>query len=365
MMKMKMKMKILIWGNKIFSTDMQWGFEQAGCDAKVIHVPDAKTLQYLLEKENPELLMTLGAPTELRADALELVGKRELASMKYIHWDTDGISITFFNSASGDGIEMDVIYRSKPDLVLTMCPEMRDFILSKDYPCEMMHFAYSPISHCPLDGYDNEQYYINLIGNSYSQFYLNHSDHCRYKSIQILLKPLLTNGYQVHFYGDTGYRPLIKAMLDIDVPEAFFHQYLPYERTCATYNSSFINLVTQNHEHTITKRTFEILGSGGCALSYDNAALRELFAPGRDLAVSNSPEQTLGLVKYYKENKAMWQKVRANAVKSVDRHTYRERARYILDLYQNIGLGMKRKSLITSSRHQLADDTFRPLPVGV
>ena len=325
-------MKVLLWGNKLFTIDMLWGFVQSGCETKIIQAETEAQIQKILEGEKADLLITMGAPLEFNRGALEYVGKRQPSSMKYIHWDTDGISSTYFRSISGDGIEMDVIYLSKPDLVLTMCPEMREFVQKKNYACEMMHYAYSPISHRPLLGYNNDKYYINLIGISYVEFYKYRPDHYRYASLKILLKPLLENGYEVHFYGDTGYRPLIKMLLDIDVPEAYFHRYLPYERTCAAYNSSFINLVTQNHDQTITKRTFEILGSGGFALSSDNSALRKLFVPGRDLAVSSSPEQTLELVRFYKENPDAWKKVRENGLKSVENHTYKQRAEYILEL---------------------------------
>lgn len=325
-------MKVFIWGNSIFSNDMQWGFEQAGCDAKVVLIPDIQTLQHILEKEKPDLMLTMGAPIEFKDDVLEELGKRASSSMKYIHWDTDGISSTYYRPVLGDGIEMDLINRSKPDLVLTMCPDMQRFIRGKHIPCEMMHYAYSPEAHRPLAGYENDSYYINLIGNGYYEFYQRHPGHYRYTSFKTLVKPLLENGYQVHFYGDTGYRLLFKSLLGMDVPESSFHHIMPYEKTCACYNSSFINLVTQNHEHTITKRTFEILGSGGFALSYDNAALRELFVPGRDLAVTKSPEQTLELVEYYKKNQDAWLQVRKNAVQSVQGHTYRQRAEYILGL---------------------------------
>jgi spore maturation protein CgeB len=325
-------MKVLLWGNKLFTIDMLWGFQQLGCEAKIIQAETVEQIQNILDDEKADLLITMGAPTEFKCSALEYVGKRPPTSMKYIHWDTDGISSTYFRSVSGDGIEMDVIYLSKPDLILSMCPEMCDFLQKKNYTCEMMYYAYSPISHRPMSGYDNDKYYINLIGISYVEFFMYNPNHYRYKSIKILLKPLLENGYEVHFYGDTGYRPLIKMLLDIDVPELYFHRYLPYERTSAAYNSSFINLVTQNHDQTITKRTFEILGSGGFALSSDNSELRKLFVPGRDLALSSSPEQTLELVRYYKENPDAWRKVRENGLKSVENHTYKQRAEYILEL---------------------------------
>jgi spore maturation protein CgeB len=198
----------------------------------------------------------------------------------------------------------------------------------------MMYYAYSPISHHPMGDDANDKSHINLIGNSYYNFAKFYPNHYRYASIRILLKPLLENGYKVHFFGDTGYKPLIKEMFDIDVSEEYFHGYLPYEKTCAAYSGSFINLVTQNHEQTVTKRTFEILGSGGFALSSDNSEIRKLFTPGRDLAVSSSPKQTLELVEFYKNNQNEWRKVRENAVRSVENHTYKQRAEYIIEKYK-------------------------------
>jgi spore maturation protein CgeB len=229
---------------------------------------------------------------------------------------------------------MDVIYASNPDLVLTMCPEMCDLMRSKQIPCEMMHYAYCPLMHHPISGIESENGPISLIGNCYSMHYQSHPDHYRYQSIRVLLKPLLENGYEVQFYGDPAYRSLIFKMLNIDVPKNQFHGYVAYEKTCGIYNSAFINIVTQNHKNTITKRTFEILGSGGFVLSSNNSALGSLFTPGRDLAVSSSPEETLELVEYYKTHPDDYRQVRENAVRSVENHTYKQRADYILELYR-------------------------------
>jgi spore maturation protein CgeB len=327
-------MNVILFGNRIFTVDLLWGFQQAGHKAWIIQATTAKQMEEALGEADVDILLTLGAPLEFKREVLDFLGNRQSPGYKHIHWDTDGISSTMYRSVSGDGIEMDFIYAAKPDLVLSMCPDMRDFIQQKGLPCEIMHYAYSPVSHRPLKGYDNDKYYINLVGNSYYSFAKYYPNHYRYQSLGILLKPLLENGYTVNFRGDNGYRPLIKEMFGIDVPAEDFHGYLPYEKTCAAYNSSFVNLVTQNHEHTITKRTFEILGSGGFALSSDNAAIRELFVPGRDLAVSSSPEQTLELVRYYKEHPDEWRKVRDSAVLSVQNHTYKQRAEFIVQKYQ-------------------------------
>ena len=328
-------MKVKILGNSYFSGDMQRGFLAAGCDAQVIKVNDAQQMEQELEYEAPDILITLGAPLELKLDAMAVVAKRNKGRTRHIHWDTDGISSTYYSSISGDGIEMDVIYASNPDLVLTMCPEMYEWMQSKHIPCEMMHYAYCPFMHHPINEIQqNVNGPISLIGNCYSMHYQKHPDHYRYQSVRVLLKPLLQNGYAVQFYGDPAYRSLIFKMMNIDVPKDQFRGYVAYEKTCGIYNNAFINIVTQNHKSTITKRTFEILGSGGFVLSSDNDGLRKLFVPGRDLVTSSSPEQTVELVEYYKTHPDDYKEIRQNAVRSVEKHTYRHRAEYILELYR-------------------------------
>ena len=321
-------MKVMIYGNRLFSFDMLWGFLQAGCTASVVSFT-----KRVLKDSDTDLLITLGAPLELRQDVMEFLGSRRPSGITHIHWDTDGISSTYYRSKSGDGIEMDVIYAAKPDLVLTMCPEMREFVKRKNIACEMMYYAYSPLFHHPMAELDANEGQISLIGSSYATLYPFHPEHFRYASLKILIKPLIENGYPVQLYGDDAYLPLINRILGVEMPRELYHGALPYERTCTVYNSSFINIVTQNHDRTITKRTFEILGSGGFILSSDNSEIRKLFTPGRDLVVSSSPEQTLELVKYYKDKKDEWRDVRKNARLSVRNHTYKQRAEYILEQY--------------------------------
>lgn len=335
---MEKKIKVLVYGNSIFSLDMLWGFREAGCDAGgVITYREPAQFRQILLEEKIDLLFTLGPPLELNRDILYFLGKERPADLKHIHWDTDGISSMGFPSRWGEGIEMDAIYASRPDMVLTMCPEMYDVIIGKGFACGMMQYGYSPVSHFPMpEYYDEEHKYINLIGHSYAQFYSGNPDHYRYESLKILVKPLIENGYTVNVYGDKGYLPFMRESLGIEIPQKYYRGLMRYESTCAAYNSSFINLVTQNHQDTLTKRTFEILGSGGFALSADNGAIRKLFVPGRDLEVSASGEQTLALIKYYENHAEEWRKIRKNALLSVQKHTYKERAAYVLEQYHKL-----------------------------
>jgi spore maturation protein CgeB len=326
-------LKALIYGNYIFSYEMAWGFQQIGWETEVIGTQDPEQIKQIILASEADLFFTLGAPLELDLDVLNFISAQRPDNMKYIHWDTDGISSTYYPSIRGDGIEMDVIYTGNPQLVLTMCPKMQELVKKKGYDCEIMHYAYCPVTHYPMpEYYDEEHKYINLIGNAYVHFYDKKPDHYRYHSMKILLKPLLEKGYTVHVYGDSDYLTVVRQLFDIHLPVQNLHGRLPYNRTSAAYNSSFINIVTQNHARTITKRTFEILGCGGFALSADNIEIRNLFVPGRDLAVSSYPEQTIAMVEYYENHIDEWKAVRKNALESIKNHTYKQRAEYIVQL---------------------------------
>jgi spore maturation protein CgeB len=329
-------MKVLIYGHKIFSNDMLWGFLQLGCDAQAIQSVAVEQLDKLLEDMEPDLLITLGPPLELNRKIMQFIGNRLTSSMKVVHWDTDGISSEFYKSVTGDGIEMDIINLSKPDLVFTMCPDMLEFLRSQDIPCDMLHYAYSPLSHHPIEGISNYENFLGIVGQAYLQFAIQNPEHFRYKSIRLLLQPLLENNYKIQFYGDYDYRILLKMAYSLDVPGHWFKGYLPYERTCGVYNRTYINLVTQNHERTLTKRTFEILGSGGFLLSSENEEIKRLFTPGKDLEVTSSPEETLELVEYYKNNPDAHSEIRKNALVSAQNHTYKQRAETILSKIKTV-----------------------------
>jgi spore maturation protein CgeB len=325
-------MKVLIYGHKIFAADMLWGFLQSGCDAQALNWVTIEQFDKVLENMNPDLLLTLGPPLELNRSVMQFIGNRITSSIKYVHWDTDGISSQFYKSVTGEGIEMDIINLAKPDLVLTMCPEMLDYLRGQDIAAEKMPYAYSPMSHHPIEDINMHSYHFSVIGQSYLRFAQQNPNHLRYQSIKTLLQPLLENNYKIHFFGDYDYRDLLKTVYQLEVPRHWFRGYLPYEQTCSVYNNTYINLVTQNHEHTLTKRTFEILGSGGFMISSENEEIKEFFTPGKDLEVSASPEQTLELVHFYKNHPEAYHEVRKNALISAQKHTYKQRAEYIKEI---------------------------------
>ncbi len=220
----------------------------------------------------------------------------------------------------------------KPDMVFSICPEMIERLKSKNIPSERLDFAYNPTIHFPKPASASGNNAISLVGNAWLWYANHYPAHFRYsKAIHVVLKPLIEKGYPIDFYGTTEYKQVIKKFLGLDVPIEWFKGTISYARTCDIYNNSFINLITQNHELTITRHTFDILGLGGFGLSCNNTAVTNMFGKSGGLAISNSANDTIELMEYYRNNPDAYNDVRKKAVISVQNHTYKERVEGILN----------------------------------
>lgn len=314
-----MKCKVAIFCHNLYAGDILWGFTAAGYESQIITPTSIENFDKIMELINPDLLILSSCMDYFQDSMLKHIGSRNSSSYKCVCWDTEGIGQ--FN------LQMKAFEIIKPDMVFSICPEMIEWLKIKNIPSERLDFAYNPTIHYPKEKYENENYNISLVGNAWLWYANIYPEHFRYsKAMPILLKPLIENNYKIDFYGTTEYQPVIKKFLDLDVPIEWFKGTVSYENTCDIYNNSFVNLITQNHDKTITRRTFEILGSGGFGLSCYNTALKDTFGNSGALAIASSPNETLEILEYYRKNTDEYIKVRKNAVLSVQHHTYKERA---------------------------------------
>lgn len=319
-----MECKVAIYCDKLYAGDILWGFTAAGCQAKIITPTSIEGFDKLMDEMNPDLLILSSYMGYFKHPMLTHIGSRNSPHYKCVCWDTEGVGQF--------DLQMTGFELSKPDMIFSICPEMLEKLKSKSIPCERLDFAYNPTIHYPKPITINENYTISLVGNAWLWYANHYPAHFRYsKAIHVVLKPFIENNYKIDFYGTTEYKPVIKKFLNLDVPIEWFKGTIPYGRTCDIYNSSFINLITQNHEQTITRRTFEILGSGGFGLSCYNTALKNMFGNSGALAMAKTSDETLEIFDYYKKNPDEYMSVRANALISVQNHTYKERAEEILN----------------------------------
>jgi hypothetical protein len=320
----KSKRKVVIYCDKLYAGDILWGFTAAGCESQIIAPASIEHFDKLMAEINPDLLILSSYMGYFKQPMLTHIGSRNSPHYKCVCWDTEGVGQF--------DLQMTGFVLSKPDMVFSICPEMLEKLKSKSIPCARLDFAYNPTIHYPKPISVNENYTISLIGNAWLWYANHYPAHFRYsKAIPILLKPLIENNFKIDFYGSTEYKPVIKKFLNLDVPNEWFKGTIYYEKTCDIYNNSFINLITQNHDLTITRRTFEILGSGGFGLSCSNTAVKNMFGSSGGLAISNSYNETLEILDHYKKNTEEYIKVRKNAVISVQNHTYKERAEEIIN----------------------------------
>lgn len=123
-----------------------------------------------------------------------------------------------------------------------------------------------------------------------------------------------------------------------DIPTNWIHGYLDYRDAYKVYSSAKIIIGLQNSSSQLTMRTFEILGSGGVLLTTDTPAVREKFTPDQDLIVSSNHEETVSKIQYYLNNDIERQQIRENGKIAVQDHSYRNRAKRILEVLKNRGI---------------------------
>ncbi len=317
------KRKVAIFCHNLYAGDILWGFTEAGHEAHIIAPTSIESFETIMELLNPDLLILSSSMDYFQDFMLRHIGARNTSSYQCVCWDTEGIGQF--------RLQMSAFECIKPDMVFSICPEMMEWLKIKNIPSERLDFAYNPTIHYPKGDFESKNETISLVGNGWLWYANTYPMHFRYSNaLPILLKPIIENNYTINFYGTTDYKPVIKKFLDLDVPIEWFKGTISYESTCDIYHNSFVNLITQNHDKTITRRTFEILGSGGFGLSCYNTALNELFGTSGALAISSSPSETLDILEHYKNNPDEYAKVRKTAVKSVQNHTYKERAEQMI-----------------------------------
>jgi spore maturation protein CgeB len=317
-------MNILLLGlDDIFANDIFWGFEELG--HKVVSIYNSeKNFEQLMFGYKPDLLITFGSPSYYRnTEILESLKRRKLyTNAPYIHWDTDGIT--------WKDIELELITISEPDIVFTVCPDMLQILQQLQITSYILPYAFCPKTHYPTVVDEEFTNKIAFVGSAYPEVLLNNPNHIRTKSFATIINPLLQANERIDFWGDKRISYVIKELFHYYVEDNWNHERCSYGKTNDIYSNCFINLVPQNHNGHLTKRTFEILGAGGFILTYSTPEILSQFTNKKELIVSSCAEQTLELVSYYKNNPTEYQQVRMHAIEASHSHTYKQRAEYMI-----------------------------------
>lgn len=305
------------------------GFEKLGHKVKVCQ-PDKKA-EHLIKQFKPTLIMAMGwTPANNTPSKQRLIAKLvKMSGAPFIYWSTEDPGYT-------EEFSLPLIRRTKPDFVFTIHRPTVQKFRSKSLPAAHLDFGSDPATHRRLKSVKKYKGEAAVVANSYPQLYAKKPGHYRFKSLRKLVNPLLKEGVRVDFYGRNWGK--MKKIFDANVPKAWIHGYLPYKEAIKVYNSVKFVICPQNAADRLTQRTYEILASGGLLITDDTPEVRKWFSPGQDLLVSKSEQDTRKLIRKYANNKKLRANMRANAVKAASRHTYQQRAAYVLKTLRDKGI---------------------------
>lgn len=285
----------------------------------------------MIAEFKPDLIFSMGCTPENNAKVKQQWINKAVkkAQIPHVYWATEDPRYTLTFS-------LPLIRNVQPDFVFTICPSRVEDYKNLGIKAARLDFGYHSSVHFPANSDRQYQCSIALIANAYPMLYKECPEHFRFKYLAMLIEPLLKENIRVDIWG-RNWHEMVKQ-LGYDMPQEWIHEYLPYTEANKVYSSADIVLGIQNLPTQLTQRTYEILGSGGFLLTNDSVELRRLFQPERDLVAISSPEQTLGLVRYYLEHWDERQEIQEQGRRAVAIHSYRHRAEYVIHTLRENGI---------------------------
>jgi spore maturation protein CgeB len=115
----------------------------------------------------------------------------------------------------------------------------------------------------------------------------------------------------------------------------FHDECVPQDKVLKIYSSSVINLNIHHFQSQVgglNNRAFEIPAAGGFQLTDYVRGMEELFEPGREVAVYESPKELPELVRHYLNDRQSRERIaRAGYERVLAQHTYRHRMTTVLN----------------------------------
>jgi spore maturation protein CgeB len=265
----------------------------------------------------PDILITVGYDKPMYEASLDFIPELcRTHRTLHVYWATED-RIHF------DRISRPLVQRLKPDVVWTIHPACVDEYRQIGIEAASFNFAFNPVRFPAKEGLKEEIYEIAMIGNAHLD-----TRTYRYESLRHLLFPLVRTSTKTNIWGSgwTANESLLIREYGMSIPRNWLNGPVPYLYTSGLYRQSGMVLGIQNDEDQITQRTFEILGTGAFMIASRTRELERLLVDGEDLVLSGSPEETLELVRYYRDRPHERLRIGNNArAKVLAAHTYKHR----------------------------------------
>jgi spore maturation protein CgeB len=300
------------------------GFEDIGHKTLFLNPLKENNIKNTILKFNPNLIIAVGFIDKISAEKIFYMLKEFIKpKIPLVYWATEDPHYI-------DSFSLPLINILKPDFIFTICISSVDSYKKLGLEAAHMDFGYHRKIHYKTDKNILYKSSLAVVANAYPNILTAYPHHYRNESLNILLTSLIRENLRVDFWGRAWNR--MKPILGYDISSEWIHGYIPYKHAHKIYSSADIIIGLQNYPFQLTQRTYEILGSGGFLLTCDTPAVRSLFKPGEDLAVSSSPQETLKLVKYYLKNPDERKKISINGNNAVKGHCYKYRAEQIIKI---------------------------------
>ncbi|MFF2479678.1 glycosyltransferase [Paenibacillus sp. NPDC058071] len=315
---------------KLWSYGLPDGLRDLGHNVKMSGPVEEGRLIRLLTSFKPNLLISVGWGLDHTKSKQRMV--RKLATqfkIPLVYWSTEDPNFTKV-------FTLPLLRRMKPDHTFTISEKTAKKFKKMGYAADFLDYGYHPKVHFRTKIRAKYQTDIAVIANAYPDVLRKYPKLYRRQSLRILVHPLLKHGFRIDFYGRNWSR--MKPFLGRSIPKSSIKGHIPYKKVNEVFSSAKIVLGLQNYTDMLTQRTFETLGSEGFFLTSDTPAVRALLKPGRDVVVSSSPIQTLEKVRYYLKHEKERERIRLNGRRAIAKHTYTERAKFLLYVLQKKGL---------------------------
>ncbi|MCZ8513594.1 glycosyltransferase [Paenibacillus filicis] len=306
------------------------GFRDAGHQVKISGPLTSNKIPRLISTFRPDLIITLGCGPEHVLKKQEWIREHVQASgIPHVYWATE-------DPTHSHTFTIPYIQRVKPTFVFTICPARVKDYRELGFRAAHMDFGFHSRVHRRVKPIPKFRSSVAVVANAYPRILKTYPEHYRITSLNTLIRPLIRKRIRVDFYGRSWNK--MKSFLGRTIPRSWIHGYLPYPRANKVYSSTDIIIGLQNQKTQLTQRTYEILGSGGFLLTSNTPAVRKWFKPGKDLVVSSSPKETLRLIDYYLRHPKKRRKIQNSGQRTVRKHSYMHRAKYILRVLRKNGI---------------------------
>lgn len=297
------------------------GFEENGCEVKILNDIVEEELEQLLEEYHPDLVVTAGWTKIHTNTKLAILGKMiDKYHVKHAYWSTEDPRWT-------DEWSLPYIKAAKPEYIFTIHRESVPLYHQLGFKAHYLPWACNPGFHQPTEPVEKYRCDIAVVatgGITWRSY--------RSNSARLLLKPLVERGYDVAIWGKR-WDKLDANIVGFSVDSRHLRGSLSYLETNYVYSSAKIILGFQNVTTELTSRTYEIMGARGFLLTPATPAVLEKFEPGKHLAVTRSEDETLRLVDYYLSQEEKRKNIALEGQREVysSHHTYSDRAAQILE----------------------------------